>query len=144
MSAWIFICGCRAQNCISGQNQQKMIKYLRDSARSERYPKMSSISRRKMLKSTLAGTALASGVPMASSLSWGQEKPSASPETPMPRKGNIHQSVSRWCYAQMSLDELCAYAAQIGLKGVDLLEPKDFETPKKYGLICTMGYVDAG
>ena len=104
---------------------------------------MSSISRRKMLKSTLAGTALASGVPMTSSLSWGQEKPSASPETPMPRKGNIRQSVSRWCYAKMSLDELCAYAAQIGLKGVDLLEPQDFEAPKKYGLICTMGYANA-
>src|SRR5579863_111989 len=44
----------------------------------------------------------------------------------------------------MSLDELCAYAAQIGLKGVDLLEPKDFEAPKKYGLICTMGYANAG
>ena len=105
---------------------------------------MSSISRRKMLKSTLAGTALASGVPMTSSLSWGQEKPSASPATPMPRKANIRQSVSRWCYAKMSLDELCAFAAQIGLKGVDLLEPQDFETPKKYGLICTMGYANAG
>jgi hydroxypyruvate isomerase len=105
---------------------------------------MSSISRRKMLKSTLAGTALASGVPMTSSISWGQEKPSASRETPMPRKGNIRQSVSRWCYAKMSLDELCAYSAQIGLKGVDLLEPQDFETPKKYGLICTMGYANAG
>src|ERR1700729_4437548 len=104
---------------------------------------MSSISRRKMLKSTIAGTALASA-PMTSSIAWGQEKPSASPETPMPRKGNIRQSVSRWCYAKMSLDELCAYAAQIGLKGVDLLEPQDFEAPKKYGLICTMGYVDAG
>ncbi len=104
---------------------------------------MSSISRRKMLKSTIAGTALASA-PMTSSIAWGQEKPSASPETPMPRKGNIRQSVSRWCYAKMSLDELCAYSAQIGLKGVDLLEPKDFEAPKKYGLICTMGYANAG
>jgi hydroxypyruvate isomerase len=44
----------------------------------------------------------------------------------------------------MSLDELCAYAAQIGLKGVDLLEPQDFEAPRKYGLICTMGYANAG
>ncbi len=105
---------------------------------------MSSISRRKMLKSAIAGTALASSVPMASSISWGQEKPSASPGTPMPRKGNIRQSVSRWCYAKMSLDELCAYSAQIGLKGVDLLEPQDFEVPRKYGLICTMGYANAG
>jgi hydroxypyruvate isomerase len=105
---------------------------------------MSSISRRKMLKSTIAGTALASSVPMASSISWGQEKSSASPEKPMTRKGNIRQSVCRWCYKDMSVDELCAYAAQIGLKGVDLLEPQDFEAPRKYGLICTMGYANAG
>jgi hydroxypyruvate isomerase len=101
---------------------------------------MSSISRRKMLKTTIAGTALAS----SSSISWAQEKASAPAEGPIQRKGNIRQSVSRWCYPKMSLDELCVYGAQIGLKGVDLLEPADFETPKKYGLICTMGYVDAG
>jgi hydroxypyruvate isomerase len=101
---------------------------------------MSSISRRKMLKSTIAGTALAS----SSSISWAQEKAAAPAEGPIQRKGNIRQSVSRWCYKEMSLDELCAYSAQIGLKGVDLLPPADFETPKKYGLICTMGYVEAG
>ena len=93
---------------------------------------MSSISRRSMLKSTLAGTALASSSPMA----WSQGKTE--------RKGRIHQSVSRWCYPGMTLDELCIYSAQIGLKGVDLLKPEEFEVPKKYGLICTMGYVDAG
>src|SRR5271163_4309130 len=101
---------------------------------------MSSISRRKMIKSAIAGTALAT----SSSISWAQEKPAAPAEGPIQRKGNIHQSVSRWCYKDMSLDELCAYSAQIGLKGVDLLEPADFETPKKYGLICTMGYANAG
>jgi hydroxypyruvate isomerase len=105
---------------------------------------MSSISRRRMLKSTIAGTALVSSSPMSSSLVWGQEKPAVSPDHPVQRKGNIRQSVSRWCYKDMSLDELCAYSAQIGLKGVDLLEPADFETPKKYGLICTMGYAAAG
>jgi hydroxypyruvate isomerase len=93
-----------------------------------------------MLKSTIAGTALAS----SSSMSWAQEKTAAPAETPTQRKGNIRQSVSRWCYPKMSLDELCAYGAQIGLKGVDLLEPADFEMPKKYGLLCTMGYVEAG
>jgi hydroxypyruvate isomerase len=100
---------------------------------------MSSISRRKMLKSTIAGTALAS----SGSISWAQEK-AAPAEGATQRKWNIRQSVSRWCYPKMTLDELCAYGAQIGLKGVDLLEPADFETPKKYGLICTMGYVEAG
>ena len=65
-------------------------------------------------------------------------------DSTVPRKGRIRQSVSRWCYPKMTLDELCAYSAQIGLKGVDLLEPADYEAPKKYGLICTMGYVGAG
>ncbi len=103
---------------------------------------MSSISRRRMLKTAIAGTALASSSSMSASMAWSQEKTST--DAPTQRKGNIRQSVSRWCYPKMSLDELCAYAAQIGLKGVDLLEPEDFETPKKYGLICTMGYVAAG
>ena len=62
----------------------------------------------------------------------------------MKRKGNIRQSVSRWCYPKMTLDELCIYSAQIGLVGVDLLKPEEFEVPKKYGLLCTMGYVDGG
>jgi len=38
----------------------------------------------------------------------------------------------------MTLDELCIYSAQIGLKGVDLLKPEEFEVPKSMGLICTM------
>jgi hydroxypyruvate isomerase len=99
---------------------------------------MSSISRRRMLKSTIAGTAMAT----SGSLSWSQEK--ASTDGPTQRKGRIRQSVSRWCYPKMTLDELCAYSAQIGLKGVDLLEPQEFETPKKYGLLCTMGYAAGG
>jgi len=103
---------------------------------------MASISRRKMIKSAIAGTALASSSSVSGSMAWSQEKTPAN--APTQRKGNIRQSVSRWCYPKMSLDELCTYAAQIGLKGVDLLEPEDFETPKRYGLICTMGYVAAG
>jgi hydroxypyruvate isomerase len=68
------------------------------------------------------------------------------PETkaPMPRKGRIHQSVSRWCYKDIPLDQLCAYAVQIGLKGIDLLELDEFEVPRRYGLICTMGYAGGG
>ena len=85
-----------------------------------------------MLQSAIAGTALASTSPLA----WTQE--------PTQRKGRIRQSVSRWCYPKMSLDELCVYGVQIGLKGIDLLKPEEFEIPKKYGLTCTMGYVDAG
>ena len=60
------------------------------------------------------------------------------------RKGRIKQSVSRWCYKQIPLDDLAAYAAKIGLRGVDLLGPEDYEVPRRYGLICTMGYGGGG
>lgn len=58
--------------------------------------------------------------------------------------GHIKQSVCRWCYQKIALDDLCAYSAKIGLKGVDLLEVQEWEVPHKYGLICTMGYAGGG
>ncbi|MDP1028399.1 TIM barrel protein [Sphingomonas sp. KR1UV-12] len=54
--------------------------------------------------------------------------------------GRLRQSVSRWCYNDIPLDKLCAAAARMGLQGIDLLQPADYETPRKYGLRCTMGY----
>ena len=78
-----------------------------------------------------------SGVTMAS-MPWPEQN------SPIPRKGQIKQSVSRWCYQKTPLDELCAYAAQIGLKGVDLLKPDEYEVPAKHGLVCSMGYADGG
>jgi hydroxypyruvate isomerase len=62
----------------------------------------------------------------------------------MKRKNNIHQSVSRWCYEKIPLDQLCAFAGQIGLKGIDLLQPDEYEIPSRYGLTCTMGYAEGG
>lgn len=100
---------------------------------------MPPISRRTLMQNALAGAALASAQP----LSWAQA-PSAKQEAPISRKGRIKQSVCRWEYPKLTLDELCAYGAHIGLKGVDLLQPAEFEVPKKYGLVCTMGYADMG
>jgi hydroxypyruvate isomerase len=54
--------------------------------------------------------------------------------------GRLKQSVSRWCYNDIPLDRLCAAAARIGLQGIDLLNPADYDTPRRYGLRCTMGY----
>ncbi len=56
----------------------------------------------------------------------------------MVKKGRINQSASRWCYRKLKLDTLCAAAAKMGLKGIDLLGPREFATVKKYGLVCTM------
>jgi hydroxypyruvate isomerase len=52
--------------------------------------------------------------------------------------GRIKQSVCRWCYNKIALDDLCSAAKRMGLVGIDLLGPADFPTVKKYGLICTM------
>lgn len=60
------------------------------------------------------------------------------------RKNGIHQSVSRWCYKDIPLDKLCAYSASIGLQGVDLLQPEEYDVPHRYGLLCTMGYAGGG
>jgi len=54
------------------------------------------------------------------------------------KKGRINQSVCRWCYRKLSLDELCAAAAKMGLKSVELLSGKNLLTVKKYGLVCAM------
>jgi len=90
-------------------------------------------SRRALFKGALAVTAAAS----LSEILGGENSVQA-------RAKRIRQSVSRWCYQKIPLEQLCAYAAQIGLVGVDLLEPEDYETPRRYGLICTMGYAGGG
>ncbi len=60
------------------------------------------------------------------------------------RKGAIHQSVARWCYQKIPLDQLCVAAAGMGLVGIDLLQPDEYEVPARYGLRCTMGYAGGG
>jgi hydroxypyruvate isomerase len=95
----------------------------------EIFLKTPKLSRRDALKSGLALAAMAS---------------LASAQTPVARKGNIRQSVCRWCYKDTPLDQLSAYAASIGLKGVDLLQPDEYEIPRRYGLICTMAYAGGG
>jgi hydroxypyruvate isomerase len=54
------------------------------------------------------------------------------------RKGRVKQSVCQWCFGKTPLDTLCAAAAGMGLKSVELLQPEDFPALKKHGLICAM------
>ncbi len=96
-------------------------------------PFFSSVDRRRLLQG-LAAAAVTGRHSVAHS-----EK-----SKPMARKGRIRQSVSRWCYKQVPLEELCAYAAKIGLKAVDLLQPEEYEVPRRHGLICSMGYAGGG
>jgi len=94
---------------------------------------MSHLSRRTLLKGALSGVTMAS-VP---GVSWSEQNTSS-------RKGRIKQSVSRWCYQKIPLEELCAAAAKMGLKAVDLLNPEEYAVPGRYGLVCSMGYAGGG
>lgn len=87
------------------------------------------VSRRSLFAS---GVALAVG-----SAVCGRSSAAASSFAPRSAKV-LHQSVCRWCYGKLSLDELCTAAKQMGLVGIDLLGEADFPTLKRYGLICTM------
>lgn len=90
------------------------------------------MSRRTALKAGLA-TATVATLP----------RMSMADEAPM-KTGRINQAVCRWCYKQIALDDLCAFAAQIGLKGVDLLAVEEWDVARKHGLLCTMGYAGGG
>ena len=49
--------------------------------------------------------------------------------------GRLKQSAARWCYGKIPLDDLCRQAAEIGISGIDLVEPNDWPTIRKYGLV---------
>src|SRR5947208_2514228 len=61
------------------------------------------------------------------------------PATPAQPKGRLKQCVTRGVFAKgADLDYMCREAAKRGIKGFDLIGPKDWPTLKKYGLIPTM------
>jgi hydroxypyruvate isomerase len=53
-------------------------------------------------------------------------------------KGNINHAVCRWCYSSVPMDDFCVGAKEIGIKGVDLVGPKDWPILKKFGLESSM------
>ena len=62
----------------------------------------------------------------------------------MTRNHRLKQSVAQWCFSKLPLETLCKAAADLGIAGIDLLEEKDWATPAKYGLVCSMAYADGG
>ena len=87
------------------------------------------VSRRTALKQLGAGTVLATSMSLLH----------ASDAAPAPaRKGRVKQSVCKWCFDKIPLEDFCAAAAEMGLQSVELLGPKDFPTLKKHGLTCAL------
>jgi hydroxypyruvate isomerase len=80
-----------------------------------------------MTRRTLLG--VAGGITLASALPVSAAPGSA---------GRLKQSVARWCYEKMSLDDLCRHSAEIGLSGIDLVDHAEWPTVQKYGLVPAM------
>ena len=86
------------------------------------------ISRRQAVAAL--GGAVASLAPGTSlAMSAVHERPAAS---------RFKQSVSRWCYGKISLDDLCEAAKAIGYRSVELLSEPDWPIVRAHGLECAM------
>jgi hydroxypyruvate isomerase len=48
--------------------------------------------------------------------------------------GRLKQSLARWCYAKIPIDDLCRAAAGMGITGMDLVAPEDWPVLRKYGI----------
>jgi len=94
-------------------------------------------TRRTMIKQVVSKVA-------AVSLAAAPEVYAGTPMARTQRKGRIKQSASRWCYQQIPLEDLCEKGAAMGLKAIDLLNEDEWEVPRRYGLICSMGYGGGG
>ncbi|OKS85574.1 hydroxypyruvate isomerase family protein [Mucilaginibacter polytrichastri] len=91
-------------------------------------------NRRSVIKNILAGTAALSVTGVLSTF----KAEAAAMDQHAPLKGNINHSACRWCYNDIPLDDLCKNAKEIGLKGIDLVGPKEWPVLKKYGLYSPM------
>lgn len=90
-------------------------------------------NRRSTIKNILAGTAAWSASGILSSYSSEKLEP-----VYMNLKGNINHSACRWCYNDIPLEDLCIEAQKTGLKGIDLVGPKEWPVLKKHGLHSPM------
>ena len=85
-----------------------------------------------MIKNLLAGTA---ALAVSGGLLANED---IKPQSPHGLKGNINHSVCRWCFSQLSLDELCIAIKEMGFNAIDLVGPKDWPILKKHGVVSSM------
>jgi hydroxypyruvate isomerase len=61
-------------------------------------------------------------------------------EMAVPLKGNIHHSVSQWCYSDIPLADFARSCKELGIESIELLGEKDWQTVTNAGLKCAVGY----
>ncbi len=89
------------------------------------------MTRRNMLKSITAAAFIAE--------SLGNRLEAAENHLDLPTKGQINHSACRWCYDDIPLEDFCKQGKAMGLSAIDLLEPEEWATAKKFDLQASMG-----
>lgn len=89
------------------------------------------VSRRSALKAT--APALAAAAALSHRLNAAEESLGTAK-----LKGQINHSVCRWCYSKVKLEDLCREGKRMGLQSVELLELKEIDVAKQFGLTCAM------
>ncbi len=88
------------------------------------------LNRRALLQTSAAG--------MAAALTGLAGVTQAAEEQAPTLKGNVQHAICRWCYGNVKMPDLAQACARIGIKGMDLVDVKDWPILKEHGLICTM------
>jgi hydroxypyruvate isomerase len=86
------------------------------------------ITRRRVLQS-------AAGLAVAGALG---ARPAPADETVAKNK-RLKQSIVRWCFDKhWNVEQICQQAKRLGCPSVELVDPKDWPTLKKHGLVCAI------
>jgi hydroxypyruvate isomerase len=60
-------------------------------------------------------------------------------DEPVVRNKRIKQSIVQWCFQKYwNIDQMCQVASRLGCVSVELVDPKDWPTLKKHGLVCAI------
>jgi hydroxypyruvate isomerase len=59
-------------------------------------------------------------------------------DEPAKVNGSIKQSICRWCYGRIKLEDLAQAAVKIGYKSIELITPQEYLKIKPLGLTCAV------
>ena len=95
---------------------------------------MSKLTRRSALQKMAGASALAAAG------GWTTAEAAA----PRELKGNINHSVCKWCYRDMTVEELAQACVRMGIQSIEIIGPNDWPVLAKYDLICAMASTPEG
>ena len=89
-------------------------------------------------RSALGKLAGSAAVVAATAASLQQRLAAADASAGAALNGRVNHSVCKWCYPNVTVEELAVAGKEMGLRSIELLGPSDFDTLKKHGLVCAM------